>query len=147
VKRALLVLLIAAGCGACGGAAEYGVPDQPDVKPGDNAFAKSVWVAYGNDGFDRPALAYVEGDALNCTGQDGTRGFLEPDGLGGHECDLGVWEQIGYTARIAWNNERQARRSIVHEFCHATYGDTGHQSFCRMTPDGIIEQIRARLAP
>jgi len=137
MKRALLVLLLAVGCGSL---PEWETPNKPDVKPGDNAFAKRAWEAWGNRGFDRPDLLYIEGADLNCN--EG-RGFLEYG-----ECRGGSFDQQTFVARIAWSeNAELVRFRIVHEFCHASYDDQSHDRECAMTPGNMTEVTLSRLAP
>lgn len=152
MKRALLGLVLLVGCGAAG--AE--TPDLPDVKPGDNALIKAAWDAWGMRGFDRPAVRYLEGAALNCDTDQG-RGFLMVDMGGGHNfvppgtpgarCLLGlsVHEHDFFWAPWHGSLAGTTKKAIVHELCHFAHADDDHTGPCSPAAGGQIDQIAARL--
>lgn len=148
MKTLALVALVAVGCGA---APERETPDMPDVKAGDNATIKAAWDAWGMRGFDRPAVNYVEGQALNCQTRLGP-GFLVmrtdagtfwgSPGQTGAECVLGLAWPDEYAVSVASGD--RTLEAIVHELCHFAKGDPEHTGPCN--PDGVeIPAIVARL--
>ncbi len=146
--KQLLVTAILLAAVDCAPAPGLETRDQPNVKPGDNAYAKAVWLEW-NGFLDRPSLRYVEGDALNCDTRLGP-GFLDGNG----QCILGRSLPDEYAVEVVWHgglHQGVTDQAIVHEFCHyANDWDINHQGPCSQAEDGRIVQItqalRARFA-